>query len=734
MILLALAANAAEIRGRVKDANTGEALAKAAVRVLPQGARGESANDGSFRLEIGEAGPITLLLTCSGYRPLKVTIEFAGSEVEATLVPDTLRRAERVDVTAGIFATESPASVGLAGNELRNLASVLADDPLRAVQGLPGVNANDDFRSQISLRGAGPERVGIYLDGILLHSPYHSLQGEAAGASLSIISADLLEHADLHSGPIPPQFYDRGAAAIDMGLREGDRKKIAARVAASASNVSGLLEGPLGRQGKGSWLVSARKSYLQYLISRTSDLPSLTFAFSDVQGRVSYDVAPGHTLTFSAVQGTSGLDRTGAESTVGINSYFFSDFTYTMLRAGSRYTKGSLILQQNAAWVRESYENQNKDRNPLLVDHYGEWIAQSDNTWQITESHSVLFGGMARRMRDDGRGERRLATPPYVQLLERSRGTGVRTGAYVMPMLTLFGGKVTLRGGGRADHHDVSGETALSPYASAALRITSVTSVHVGWGHSAQYPELNAFFSTFGRKGLALERSAHWEASLEQRLDERTRVRVEAYGRSDRNVLNRPLYDPRVLNGRFYGGNNTASYENSLNGTARGGQVFLQRRTANGITGWIAYSYSVAKSFDGVTNAHFPSDYDQRHTGSAYLSYRLRPTVNLSGRWVYGSGFPIPQFLIKAPVDYLLSPTRNSLRLPSHQRLDLRANKTFVKRGVHFTLYAELINVYNHDNIRYADIGGVDTRTGRARISLERMFPVLPSAGLAVEF
>ena len=32
---------------------------------------------------------------------------------------------------------ESPAAVSLVGNEAKDLASVLSDDPLRAVQGLP---------------------------------------------------------------------------------------------------------------------------------------------------------------------------------------------------------------------------------------------------------------------------------------------------------------------------------------------------------------------------------------------------------------------------------------------------------------------------------------------------------------------------------------------------------------------------------------------------------------------
>jgi len=74
------------------------------------------------------------------------------------------------------------------------------------------------------------------------------------------------------------------------------------------------------------------------------------------------------------------------------------------------------------------------------------------------------------------------------------------------------------------------------------------------------------------------------------------------------------------------------------------------------------------------------------------------------------------------------------LRIPSYQRTDFRINKAFVRDGWQLTLFAEVINLTNRDNVRFDDLNGFDARTARARISFDKMFPILPSAGIVVEF
>jgi len=61
-----------------------------------------------------------------------------------------------VTVTPDVFrapADPVPSSQVLGSAELLNLRGVLADDPLRAVQVLPGVATGDDLRSEFTVAG-----------------------------------------------------------------------------------------------------------------------------------------------------------------------------------------------------------------------------------------------------------------------------------------------------------------------------------------------------------------------------------------------------------------------------------------------------------------------------------------------------------------------------------------------------------------------------------------------------
>jgi len=177
-----------------------------------------------------------------------------------------------------------------------------------------------------------------------------------------------------------------------------------------------------------------------------------------------------------------------------------------------------------------------------------------------------------------------------------------------------------------------------------------------------------------------------------------------------------------------------APWLNSQRGYARGVQIFVQRRTANGFTGWISYAYGRTMINDGDLRLKFPSDYDQRHTLNIYGSRRLRPTVNLSGRFTYGSGMPLPGFYQLVPGGYAISQSRNSLRAPAYLRTDLRLNKAYVHQKYTMTLFGEIVNLTNHRNRDFDSPGPYDVNTGRTFPTFFSMFPILPSAGMVLEF
>jgi hypothetical protein len=295
--------------------------------------------------------------------------------------------------------------------------------------------------------------------------------------------------------------------------------------------------------------------------------------------------------------------------------------------------------------------------------------------------------------------------------------------------------RVQLVAGGRIDHHSENGVRAASPYAAAAFGLWPKARLHLNWGHSVQFPEISQFYSLAGSRALRPERALHAQAAIEQVIGDRTRVRAEVYNRQDRDLLFRPDYDPRISDGRVFVPPPYPAWTNSVRGWARGFQVFLQRRAANNLTGWIAYAYGRSFARDRVSGSGFVADYDQRHSVRVFASYRMKPTVNLSGKWIWATGIPVRGYFEQInPSTFVLSASRNLLRLPDYQRVDLRINKAFIRKWGQVTLFAEAINMTNRDNVRFDDLNGYDVRTGIARLSFERMFPVLPSAGVVIDF
>jgi hypothetical protein len=296
-----------------------------------------------------------------------------------------------------------------------------------------------------------------------------------------------------------------------------------------------------------------------------------------------------------------------------------------------------------------------------------------------------------------------------------------------------WSGRLHFTAGARWDHHSIDEVSAVSPSASAALSVTPSTSFQLAWGQYVQYPELAMLDSPLGSRWLLPTRSNHATAAVEQRIGQRTRIRAEFYNRADRDLPFQPLIDPRIVNGKVFAPPLNPPYVNSLRGYARGAELFLQRSSANRFTGWVSYAFGRTGMREGVTHETFPADLDQRHTVNVYGGYRLRPSVNLSLRWSYGSGFPIPGYLLQKGTLYYLSVSRNQVRLSPYSRTDFRVNKAWTHDKWKLTLYGEVLNLTNRTNYVFESFDGYTASTKQAYLTLDKMFPILPSAGLVFE-
>jgi hypothetical protein len=160
----------------------------------------------------------------------------------------------------------------------------------------------------------------------------------------------------------------------------------------------------------------------------------------------------------------------------------------------------------------------------------------------------------------------------------------------------------------------------------------------------------------------------------------------------------------------------------------------LQRRSANKLAGWVSYSYLRTKLTDSQTGLSFVADTEQQHLLNVYGSYRFTDTWNLSSVFRFGSGPPIPGFFRQAGTTFFLSDRRNEVRLPDYARWDVRVSKAFFFKRWKLTATAEVLNLLNRNNLRYAGFDFFDPGTGRVFGQLDRVLPILPSAGVVIEF
>lgn len=734
----------AGIRGTVRDAAGGERLSQVRVTLIC-GGRAETTVTGiEGRFEFAGGGEPGCAVTASlvGYRPVRVAL--AGeAELEIALTPDTLTRRETVEVRESAFSTQvesSPSERVLSGVEMKTLAGVLVDDPLRSVQALPGVASSKDYIAQFSLRGAAFERTGILLDGVLLHSPFHTVQSQEKTGSISIINADLVEELVLHAGAPPLQYYDRTAGVLEMRLRDGSRAGPAIRVNSGVASTGVILEGPAGKNRRASWLAAARKSYLQYLLRRSTADDWLAFGFVDAEGRFTFDLTPAQQVTFSILDGRSELDRTHVRDRLGLNSIMNGEYHATLASAAWRWAPSpAMFTTQRIAWMRERAYNINNRELELNRMGYGEWVWSGHFAWNWNPRAPFAAGGVARRLHDDGFTARYQFNPLALRRKDNWHGTGVRGGAFLRQGYTF--GPLTLSAGARFDNDSRGGPAAVSPHASAAARLGARTRVLAAWSQAVQYPSLMVrFVENMGNRWLAPERANHVVAGIEHLLDDRTRVRIETFYRAERDLIAQPLLEPRLLpDGSIFIPPASPPWMNSVRGTARGVEAFVERRSANRLSGWASWGWVKTRMRDSVTGAVYPADSEQRHTVNLFGSWRLTPSVHFSARYSYGSNFPIPGFLRWQNGQYFLGDQRNSLRLPDYHRLDFRLNKSFhveTARGWSWrgTLYAEVLNATNRHNTTFDAFNGFNSRTGQASVSFLKLFPVVPAAGVMIEW
>jgi Carboxypeptidase regulatory-like domain len=729
--------HAAEIRGKVTNAVGGEALGRINVSVLERRLETTTVADGTFLIQNLPPGNYTLRVNAVGFRLLTESFTIATAEdvreVSVVMVPDNFRRTDVVDVKADVFQVgDSPAVVeeNLTSSEIREASTVLADDPFRAVQVLPGVSAsgNNELLADFTVFGAPFDQVGIYLDDVLIPAPFHNGANITNGASLSLLTSEIVDDIRLLPVAYPEKYGDQIGAALDVHSRDGSATKPLFRAAVGLGDTDITGEGRLGSHQHGSWLGAFRRSYLGYLTKNLIRSDFADIQFYDGSLKLSYDVNRHHTVTLFGIGGDTFVNDPTATTATDVRRAT-SDFIF--LRTGWRWSlTPHFLLDSRAAYIRQPESQSNPVGRLLGQSSYGEWVGGSNVAWAWS-SKSTLEGGWTLRRLIDHDAE---YTAGQLESTFLTNQVALRASGFLQQSSSLLGNRLHILGSVRSDGRQDLVIHPFSAQGSVAWRFAPSTELHGSVGRYAQLEFPDFQFASAPSCSYVVQqydRSNHFSLGLQQRIGENTQMRLQVFDRQGTTFL------PTVGGAQCQPPVQQGTQETQRN-YSRGVQIVLQRRSANRLSGWIGYTFVRARQKDLLLSPpdhfffspYFDNQTDQPASVNAFATYRLKPSINLGGKIIYGSGFVTLSGLERS-ASGTVQPIPEQ-RLPSYFRTDFRIDKAWAFRHWKMTLYGEVLNLTNHDNriLSFTEV----TPGGQQIVHTQGALPITPTLGMVFEF
>lgn len=670
------------VEGEVRDSVSGEPIASAQVTV-----RGMSVltdDTGVFRASVVDF-PVSFIVEARGHDRRVERVAVAPSTRLVVLLDPKLKRSESVDVSENRSEDPAAPTIPLRAQQVMQVAGA-ADNVFRTIQTLPGVATPEEFSSRLSVRGGGPDQNLTVMDGVEIHNPYRLF------GLTSAFNPETVERFDLSTGAFSARYGDRLSSILVIDNREGlANRKTQGSATLSVTDGNALFEGPWRESNpdKGSWVVTARRTYYDLIVDRLikQNLPG----FQDVQFRGTWKKSESTRATLFGVRsresGNARFDGDnqdfGAFVTDSSNDLFglstshtfsdrvktksvlaFYDYAETvsvdaLFEDGTRRSniRGNDVSPQIS--VNFEQEVQTRDlsfRNELfaalspnhLVETGAEWHALRTNvSWRIR--------GERNPVEANGSSVRGGASLPasYDGPLRTSRA-----GFYVQDRMTM-GSRISTVAGLRFDRSSLTRNVEVQPRLSMLVKGPWETRVRGAFGRHTQSPGFEKlvqadYFFDLANFSLKNEVATHAVFGIERDF-RGIEFKIEAYRKSFDQLIVGALetdaaFAARVA--RYDFPSNfadslpkdkliTSNPENSAQGLARGIEVVMtkpRRSKDDRFSGWASYTYSKAtRDQYGKTYAF---EYDRRHAISVAGYVAGGPKFDLAFTIKVASGFP----------------------------------------------------------------------------------------------
>jgi outer membrane cobalamin receptor len=335
-------------------------------------------------------------------------------------------------------------------------------------------------------------------------------------------------------------------------------------------------------------------------------------------------------------------------------------------------------------------------------------------------------GGEVRQLQ----GDRHIALEGPAPLPDEFGATWATRSAYVHLARTI-GRRISFAGGLRVGDSTLVHGKPVAPWILGEWSFRPGWTLNASAGLSRQFPDLDAVRSVSGSSELRPEAATHIDVGIGQRAGA-LRWQATLFNRAERDVLRPPDVYPRLADGVAFWPTAPASPLNALRGGSRGVELLVAREGTGRLSGWVSYAYGRTRQTDALDHETFWGDFDQRHAFNATGVYRVSDVTSVGIMFRAGSNIPIPGYLTARNGALFIGERRNEVRLSHYARLDARAQRALDFSKGRITVFAEVLNVLNRQNLGPAD-GLVQPLTGEATGFSRTLIPRRVSAGIQLD-
>lgn len=693
------------LTGVVRNAQTESPIAGAKISAF--GRETISDERGEFRFESVPVGVAELRVEASGFVPQRVgnVLISAGrvARIFVDLRPETPLTAELegIRVEAAPLEGNPHAATSVVRVDRLEMQGVVGAgwDIQRSFGVQPGVTTSSDLTNHLVVRGGNPSENLIRVEDVEVPNVSHiATQGETGGA-ISLVNLDFVRDAEFFTGGFPAAYGGKLSSVLDIRLREGNRERIGGELELSMAGAGGGCEGPF-LDGKGSWIVAYRKSYLE-LLKKTAHLIAVP-RYEDLHFKATLDPSPTHRFSSFLILGKSDVDIQWARNTdraVMDVQKLLTGFTWKRLwgSAASRVTFSHVIdLYRAQAWQGKPtpvYNNRSREGQTGVEATFdlGEDVR---NSWSLgVSAHQSRFRYHIFSDKWVGYSENEGRLVFLEGHFVEAHRKAWRLAAYLHRNQSL-GQPLEAKVGVRAQRFTLTGASSVDPRFGLVWHVGENIAFHFSGGRYHQSP--NYVLLTLDPANASLDDLRAWHVVLgyERRLGRSTRFLAEAYAKDYDKI---PIREQERLS-------TDNVCKNLGKRRVRGVDLLLEKRLEEGVFGSVllSLSRSVARDAQGVW---YPDDYDVPIrflvTGGIPIG---ASGWRISGRWDYKAGRPYTLLPIRpnGQGGYRLDPdfeVRNSVRYPPYHRLDLRLDRRLDFGGWGASLFLEVENVYDRRNI-----------------------------------